>query len=109
MWPMRRWVLIQAMIALAAGSLPGQSPVDPSQWVDSIFAPYHHRSVPGCAVGVIQKGALSVARGYGEADLRHRVPNSAQSAFYVASLSKQFTAMSIVLLVQDGKLRLDDD
>jgi CubicO group peptidase (beta-lactamase class C family) len=106
---MRRWVYLPAMIALVAGSLPAQSSVDPSQWVDSIFAPYNHRGVPGCAVGVIQNGVLTVARGYGESDLRRRVPNSAQSAFYVASLSKQFTAMSIVLLVQDGKLHLDDD
>jgi CubicO group peptidase (beta-lactamase class C family) len=91
------------------GPAPAQTPVGQPQWLDSIFASYNHTGVPGCAVGVIQNGRLAFARGYGDADLRRHVPNSPRSAFYVASLSKQFTAMSIVLLVQDGKLKLDDD
>src|SRR5439155_13717037 len=72
-------------------------------------APFNRPAVPGCAVGVVQKGVLTVARGYGSANLYKRIPNSTTSAFYIASLSKQFTAMSVVLLAQDGKLKLDDD
>jgi CubicO group peptidase (beta-lactamase class C family) len=82
---------------------------NPARWVDSIFAPYSRLSTPGCAVGVVQNGLLTVARAYGAADLFHRVPNTTETAFYVASLSKQFTAMSVVLLAQDGKITLDDD
>lgn len=93
----------------AAGPAAGQTNATPSRWVDSIFAPFNRRGVPGCAVGVVQKGVLTFSRGYGDADLRRHVPNTTTSAFYLASLSKQFTAMSVVLLAQDGKLRLDDD
>jgi len=79
-----------------------------SRWVDSIFAPYAHPDSPGCAVGVVQKGSLALAKGYGMADLEHSVPISPDSRFYIASISKQFTAMSIILLEQDGRLTLDD-
>lgn len=87
----------------------GQAGATPARWVDSIFAPFTGRAVPGCVVGVVQKDSLTYSRGYGYADLRRKVPNTATSAFYLASLSKQFTAMSIVLLAEDGKLTLDDD
>lgn len=106
---MSRRVVALAVMLFAAGSARGQANATPSKWVDSIFVPFNKPGVPGCAVGVVQKGALTLSQGYGFADLRRRVPNTATSAFYVASLSKQFTAMSVVLLAQDGKLRLDDD
>jgi CubicO group peptidase (beta-lactamase class C family) len=106
---MRAWWYVSVATAVLAVRTPAQTVATPSAWVDSIFATYNRRGVPGCAVGVIQKDTLTFARGYGDADLRRHIANTPQSAFYVASLSKQFTAMSIVLLVQDGKLRLDDD
>lgn len=106
---MKHQVLAPALIAVLAGSAPAQATVGPARWIDSIFAPYNRRGVPGCAVGVIQSGTLALAHGYGDADLHRHVPNTTQSAFYVASLSKQFTAMSVVLLAQDGRLSLDDD
>ncbi len=79
-----------------------------NRWVDSIFAPYGSTSSPGCAVGVMRDGKLAFAKGYGMADLEHDTPNTPTTRFYVASLSKQFTAMSIVLLAQEGRLSLDD-
>jgi CubicO group peptidase (beta-lactamase class C family) len=65
--------------------------------------------MPGCAVGVVQRGALVHTRGYGEAVLLTHIKNTPATAFYVASLSKQFTAMAILLLERDKKLSLDDD
>jgi CubicO group peptidase (beta-lactamase class C family) len=106
---MRAWRYLHVAAAVLAVPSSAQNVATPSAWVDSIFSVYNHRGVPGCAVGIVQKDTLTFARGYGEADLRRHTANSPQSAFYVASLSKQFTAMSIVLLVQDGKVRLDDD
>ncbi len=79
-----------------------------SRWVDSIFAPYAKTTSPGCAVGVVQKGTLVLAKGYGMADLEHSSPIGPDTRFYLASISKQFTAMSILLLAQDGRLSLDD-
>src|SRR5258708_9607723 len=106
---MRRLALALALLLFAAGPATGQAAATPASWVDSIFAPFNKSGVPGCAVGVVQKGALTYSRGYGSADLRRKIPNTTASAFYLASLSKQFTAMSVVLLAQDGKLKLDDD
>lgn len=79
-----------------------------NRWVDSVFAPYSSTSSPGCAVGVVRDGQLAFAKGYGMADLEHDTPITPSTRFYVASLSKQFTAMSVVLLAQEGKLSLDD-
>lgn len=105
---MRGRVLVPALLVATALPAAGQTP-SAGQWVDSIFAPYNRTNAPGCAVAVVQKGTVAYSRGYGEADLRRHVPNTTQTAFYIASLSKQFTAMSVVLLAQDGKLKLTDD
>lgn len=106
---MRRQALVLVTILLAARSAAAQSPVGVSRWIDQIFAPYNRPSVPGCAVGVVRDGALVYSRGFGEANLFRHIQNSPTTAFYIASLSKQFTAMSILLLEQDGKLSLADD
>lgn len=58
---------------------------------------------------MVRQGSLIYSRGFGEANLFLHVRNTPTTAFYIASLSKQFTAMSILLLEQDGKLKLTDD
>ncbi|MEO8671181.1 MAG: serine hydrolase domain-containing protein [Tahibacter sp.] len=81
-----------------------------SALVDSIFAQYDKPDVPGCAVAVIRDGKIVYERGYGLASLEHRVPiQPGRTAFNIASATKQFTAASVLLLVRDGKLTLDDD
>lgn len=62
---------------------------------------------PGCAVGVRHRGQVIHRAGYGYADLEHRVPITSQSVFYTGSLSKQFTATAIGMLVRDGVLDPD--
>jgi CubicO group peptidase (beta-lactamase class C family) len=64
---------------------------------------------PGCAVGVIEGGRLVHARGYGAADLSTGRPITTKTAFNIASMSKQFTAAAIGLLIADGKLSEEDD
>ncbi|WP_077228798.1 serine hydrolase domain-containing protein [Sphingomonas hengshuiensis] len=77
------------------------------QQVDAIFKT--DGKTPGCAVAISRAGSLDYARGYGLANLEHDIPITPQSIFLAASISKQFTAFSIGLLAQDGKLSLDDD
>jgi CubicO group peptidase (beta-lactamase class C family) len=103
----RRALLILTMVASTGGA---QRPAGDSvlRWVDSIFAPVTSRQGPGCAVGVTQNGVLTFAKGYGMADLEHETPITPETPFYLASVSKQFTAMSILLLAQDQRLSLDD-
>src|SRR5262249_27030558 len=77
--------------------------------VDALFAKYNKPDSPGCALGVIKDGKLIYARGYGMANLEHNIPNGPQIVYDIGSMSKQFTAASILLLAAQGKLSLDDD
>ena len=58
---------------------------------------------------MVRNAAVDYARGYGVANLELDVPITPKSVFDIGSVSQQFTAMSIVLLAEDGKLSLDDD
>jgi CubicO group peptidase (beta-lactamase class C family) len=77
--------------------------------VDQVFAAMAGSETPGCALGVYRDGAVVYAKGYGMANLELGVPITPSSIFQLASVSKQFTAMVMVLLAQDGKLSLDVD
>ncbi len=76
--------------------------------VDKLFSQFNN-STPGVAVAVVKDGEIVYKRGFGMANLEYNIPITPGSIFHVASISKQFTAMSIVLLAQQGKLSLDDD
>lgn len=77
--------------------------------VDKVFAKWDRADSPGCALGVYRGGQVVYKRGYGMEDLNEDVHITPETGFHVASMSKQFTAASIVLLAQQGKLSLDDD
>ena len=77
--------------------------------MDAVLAPLKKPNVPGCAVGVSRSGSLIYQRYFGLADLERHVPITPKTSFFIASSSKQFTAMAVVLLALDGKLSLDDD
>lgn len=103
--PSPRRALALALGLLLPVPLAGQS-VDAK--IDSMFS-YAGTSTPGCAVAAARDGAVLFAKGYGMADLEHGVPITPTTPFYLASVSKQFTAAAINLLALDGKLSLDDD
>jgi CubicO group peptidase (beta-lactamase class C family) len=65
--------------------------------------------VPGCALGIEQQGRPRLFRAYGSADLEHDVPINPGTVFEAGSVSKQFTAASALILVEQRKLALDDD
>lgn len=76
--------------------------------VDKLFADWNRRDSPGCAVGVGRNGSAVLTRAYGMSSIELGVPIAVDSVFPAASISKQFTAMSILLLAKQGKLSLDD-
>lgn len=82
---------------------------DVSAIVDRVFAPWNSTHGPGCAVGIARGGKTLVTRGYGMADLTSERPITANTILESGSVAKQFTAMAVLLLMQDGKLSLDDD
>ncbi len=81
---------------------------DKAAEVDKLFSKWDNTSSPGCALAVMHNGRIICERGYGLSDLDHNVPVTPATVFHVASVSKQFTAASIVMLAQEGKLSLDD-
>jgi len=66
-------------------------------------------SVPGISVGIMQGGEVVLAKGYGFAELENQVPATEHTVYRIGSVTKQFTAAAIMLLVEEGKLRLDAD
>lgn len=77
--------------------------------IDQVFATWSKPGSPGCSVGIGKNGQLLYERGYGLANLELGVPIAPTSVFEAASISKQFTAMSIMLLVERRRLSLDDE
>ena len=91
------------LIALAVVAPAGQR-ADPENRLDLIFEPWSVRGAPGCAVSVMRGGDILFAKGYGEANLEYDVPITPASVFHVASVSMQFTALAVALLVADGRV-----
>src|SRR5260370_18386256 len=98
---------ISLLIAQPAGA---QSPSADSLAVrvDPIFTRFDSRGL-GCVAGVYQNGKIIFAKGYGLANLEYDAPATASAPFIVGSVSKQFTAASIALLIERGKLSENDD
>ncbi len=98
--------LFLAILYFIAGC---QSAPQSNPQVDKIFAIWDHEDTPGCAVGIIQNGQWAYQHAYGMADLETKTPITTHTIFYIGSMAKQFTAMSILLLAEQGKLSLTDD
>ncbi|MBM3311081.1 MAG: beta-lactamase family protein [Candidatus Aminicenantes bacterium] len=116
-----RTVLILAVLA-GLGALPAAAsqtappqarqaaaaPLTVQAQVDRVFERWNRSDTPGCAVGVAVGGRTVLVRTYGMADLEHGLRITPETVFESGSVAKQFTAAAIALLVQDGKLSLDD-
>lgn len=66
-------------------------------------------AAPGCAVGVSLNGESVFEKAFGLAEMEHNISNTEKTIFESGSVAKQFTAAALVLLQQDGKLKIDDD
>jgi CubicO group peptidase (beta-lactamase class C family) len=102
----------------AAQELPRQQRVEPTLVsrtfdlaviTDKVFAPWNSTHSPGCAVGISQGGKTRLIRGYGMSDLANGIAITPTTVLESGSVAKQFTATAVLLLMQDGKLSLEDD
>ena len=102
---------VLAVVLAARAAAQSAAPLDPklALAVDSVFARFTAPGSPGCALGIVRGGELVYAKGYGLASLELGVPIGPATVFDLGSVSKQFTALAVVLLAQDGKLSLDDE
>ena len=100
--------LVSSMALISPAGAQMLAP-DVAERVDKVFEKWDRTDSPGCALGIYQNGQIIYKRGYGMANLNDDVTITPETVFHVASMSKQFTAASILLLQQEGKLSIDDD
>ena len=98
-------LLLSAAVCVSAQNLPDST----IKKIDNLFKYWDKNTSPGYAVGVVRNDSLIFAKGYGMANLEYNIPIKPETIFHMASVSKQFTAFSVVLLARQGKLNLDDD
>jgi CubicO group peptidase (beta-lactamase class C family) len=101
---------IHSTVALAAQNVRvGDVEAAEESRVDSLFAEVDSPTSPGVALVVVKGGEVVLRKGYGSANLEHRIPITPGTVFDIASVSKQFAGMAISMLVDDGTIGLDDD
>lgn len=93
--------------SVAKSGAPGEQ-LQKSLKVDALFAPLRKANAPGFAVLVMKEGKVLHNKGYGLANLQTLAPITSDTVFDLASISKQFTAMGIMILEERGSLSYDD-
>ncbi|HKK91784.1 MAG TPA: serine hydrolase domain-containing protein, partial [Longimicrobiales bacterium] len=102
--------LLAPLALLAPAALTGQAITQSDEGaIDAVFAAYDAPDVPGAAVAVIREGEIIYSKAFGSAQLEYGIPVEPTTPFHVASVSKQFTAMAVLLLVDEGRIDLDED
>ena len=101
-----KYIFLVVVLPCFPGQLYAQTFTYKKQ-ADQLFKTYANRNSPGYAIGILKGNKILYTHGYGMANLDYQIPITTTSAFDIASVSKQFTAACIALLIMDGKLRLD--
>jgi CubicO group peptidase (beta-lactamase class C family) len=112
----RLCLLVVASFGCATNSLAQSAPAFSApldaqrvQSIDSFIASEMARQkIPGLAVGVYSRGQILLAKGYGLANVELNVPVKPETIFQSGSVGKQFVSAAIMMLVEEGKLSLDD-
>ena len=90
-------------------SLPCAAQPDPVKKIDLyVKTEMARQKIPGLALAIVRNGKISTLRSYGFANLEHQVPVTAETIFQSGSIGKQFTAAAVMILVQEGKVSLED-
>src|SRR6266404_1079011 len=103
------FAVLMALLSSSSSSISIAAPAQVSAArIDGLFSQFVSAHEPGCAVLVIKDGLPVLRKGYGVTDLRTLHEIGPETNFRLASLTKQFTAMAVMLLVHDGKLQYED-
>ena len=84
------------------------APVRADEVDDLVAAERDRQKIPGLSIAVVRDGKVVKEAGYGLANLEHNVPAKPETIYQSGSVGKQFTAAVVMLLVEDGKVGLDD-
>ncbi len=82
---------------------------DLNKKIDNLFKKWNNPNSPGCAVAVVKDQKNIYEKGFGSANLQYKIPITSDTVFAGASISKQFTAFAIALLVKKGEINLNDN
>lgn len=105
-----RLVLLLTFISFTLAAVSGQAlSSEQRQAIDKLVMQDIPTGGPGAAVGIIKNGAIVYEKYAGLADIEGKRPIDANTRFNIASNAKQFTALSVLKLVGEGKLSLEDD
>lgn len=97
-----------AAITVANAQTGSTSPADPYAATDRIFEEFClDAHIPGLIYGVVRDGQLVHVRAFGVQDLESKRPVNAETLFRIASMTKAFTALTVLKLRDDGRIRLD--
>src|SRR6185503_8515828 len=103
-----RWLATSAGVLLLV-SIPSAAQQGISARIDDfINAEMRRQRIPGLSVAVIKDGQAIRLKGYGFANVEHQVPVKPETIFQSGSIGKQFTATAVMMLVEEGKVSLDD-
>ncbi len=103
-------VLLAGSVGIVLLSVaPGLAQQSISSRIDSyIKAEMRRQQIPGISLAVVRAGKPTLIKGYGLSNVEHRVPVKPETVFQSGSIAKQFTAAAVMILVEEGKLALDD-
>ncbi len=99
-----KWIVAPLALGLFIAALIMTQEQDLDQYIERVLA---KQGVPGMSVAVLKRGEILLAKGYGLASLEPRAPATAQSVYALGSITKQFAATAVMMLVQDGEVSLD--
>ena len=102
-----RWPAFCAVLVLLTGLCLGQGDFQ-SKVDEYIQGELRTQRIVGLSLAVMTNGQIAFAKGYGLANVEHSVPVKPETIFQSGSVGKQFTATAVMMLVEEGKLRLDD-
>ena len=103
------WLVIGcAIVSIASWGAPGDRPVSSEELDKVVEVQRAEQKIPGLSVAICRNGELLKALGYGLANVELDVKASPQTIYQTGSVGKQFTAMAIMMLVEQNKISLDD-
>src|SRR5262249_22693316 len=114
-----RWIILAALVLSGCASEqkdslpppvfnPDKGYVRGDTFDDAIHDWMKSQGIPGMSLAIVQDGLVVKASGYGLADIEHEIPVRPDTAFQIGSMSKPFLATGVMMLVEEGRLHLDD-
>jgi CubicO group peptidase (beta-lactamase class C family) len=99
---------VLALLGVCSSGAMGQTSGDPDWVAGYVTTEMRKQRIPGLALLVARRGEIVRAEGFGFANVEHEVPVKPETVFQSGSVGKQFTAAAVMMLVEEGKLGLDD-